>query len=211
MNQMMMQGDYDDEDEFFGDQSSGDECEVETTARLLSSNDSLNPQDGCELTNVNAIPTTSPSLSKYEVQSQQQRFHNLGYHEAYDEHKESQLQIGFENGYVQNFNHALRIGNLLGQCLFSENRNRKYNDDVDSHLLLGKGDTKEMFKEKSELRHAKKETKNNDRRAAAIVRKYLEEEQVKDGSTLDKTNENCDYVKHELQTIVDEKTTQRYL
>jgi hypothetical protein len=47
----------------------------------------------------------------------EQRFHTIGYHEAYDQSNEVRLQEGFENGYRDTYDASCRIGELLGKVI----------------------------------------------------------------------------------------------
>ena len=237
----------DSEDDFFGDQLSDDEYyEANNNNNTpLSTTHNLNPQDGDEeVTTATIINTlvnnnmntqridnnnngnndglsirTQSTLSKYEERSQEKRFHNLGYHEAYDEHKDSKLQIGFEDGYKQNFESSIEIGKLLGQaiCLEQEQQimhtrcfakgesinNEVSNNHIDSTVVDDCDDEKSKIQRQNKLF-------NNNSASATIVRKYLEDEQVKDGSTMDRTNEQRDFVIHELNTLVNERKQQEH-
>ncbi|GKY93055.1 hypothetical protein MPSEU_000273800 [Mayamaea pseudoterrestris] len=57
----------------------------------------------------------SVDLEVAEASAVQRQFHTLGFHEAYEDAKDSLLQEGFETGYRQNFEAAVRIGQLLGE------------------------------------------------------------------------------------------------
>jgi hypothetical protein len=78
------------DDEFFGD---------------------LHDQDCKSLAQIN----DTGDLEKAESSAVERQFHTLGFHEAYEETKDSLLQQGFEDGYRKNFEAAMRIGQLLGE------------------------------------------------------------------------------------------------
>lgn len=145
------------EDEFFGNQSSDDDYEQ------------------LETTRTGQTPT---SLSQFESQSQQQRFHNLGYHEAYDKYKDDNLQQGFEDGFSNTIDHAYNIGLVLGESIFE-------------------GDPDEKSANKNQIRI-------HPSAAAILVRNYLEAEQVKDGEQGGHCKSSIDDVKkleHDLNEI----------
>lgn len=54
------------------------------------------------------------SLAKMDARAQDARFHNLGFHEAFEQAKETRLQEGFEAGYKQAFERAQKLGKQLG-------------------------------------------------------------------------------------------------
>jgi flagellar biosynthesis/type III secretory pathway protein FliH len=55
-------------------------------------------------------------LAVAESNATQSHYQKLGYHAAYDEHKDSNLQEGFEAGYKEAYSSAFRIGELLGEA-----------------------------------------------------------------------------------------------
>jgi hypothetical protein len=81
-----------DEDEFFGDQEENDDN----------------------------VHTSSSSyygrLGDQEVLARENEMKNIGYLEAHEETKEQRLQEGFEAGYRETFDAAMRVGKLLGQA-----------------------------------------------------------------------------------------------
>ena len=166
--------DEDDVDEFFGNQSS-DEEEYDDNGQHTS----------ISLTDVEQNFSPSLSLSKYESQSQERSFHNLGYHEAYDEYKESKLQLGFEEGFITNMDRAVAIGKLLGKCVFIDHYQQQHNENHDD------ADTPER-------------TENQMRQGygTSLVRHYLEKEQVKDGTNCDLKNELSKDLEHKLNEIL---------
>ena len=54
-------------------------------------------------------------LAQRDARSEGEQFRNIGYLEAYDETKELKLQEGFEEGYKQYFQEAMKLGEHLGQ------------------------------------------------------------------------------------------------
>jgi hypothetical protein len=57
-------------------------------------------------------------LGEREHLARQNELKTVGYVESYDETKETRLQEGFQMGYRETFDVALRIGQLLGQATF---------------------------------------------------------------------------------------------
>jgi hypothetical protein len=55
-------------------------------------------------------------LGERERLARQNELKTVGYMESYDESKETRLQEGFQTGYRETFDVALRIGKLLGQA-----------------------------------------------------------------------------------------------
>jgi flagellar biosynthesis/type III secretory pathway protein FliH len=81
------------DDDFFGKQQDDDD-------------DSLARQHGI----------THPSgLANAEEKAAQDRYGRIGYHEGYEETKETRLQEGFETGYKNGFESAVTIGRILGE------------------------------------------------------------------------------------------------
>lgn len=93
----------DSEDEFFGDQS-----DDEYTQKCLSS--SYTTQEP-------ARPIDS--LSKRDNNAQEENYRNIGYHEAYDLHKEERIQEGFEDGYRNHLDIATKLGEVLARNILS--------------------------------------------------------------------------------------------
>lgn len=105
----------DSEDEFFGDQS-----DDEYSHKCLSSSHTEEP--------VRPID----SLSKRDNNAQEENYRNIGYHEAYDLHKEERIQEGFEDGYREHLDIATKLGEVLAKSILSSridvNREDKGND-----------------------------------------------------------------------------------
>jgi hypothetical protein len=59
-----------------------------------------------------------PGLETHEDRAKEEEYRNIGYLEAFETNKEARLQEGFEAGYRETFDAALRIGELLGQSTF---------------------------------------------------------------------------------------------
>jgi hypothetical protein len=55
-------------------------------------------------------------LAVAESNASQSRYQKLGYHAAYDEHKDLNVQDGFEAGYKEVYNQAFIIGEMLGEA-----------------------------------------------------------------------------------------------
>ena len=58
-------------------------------------------------------------LSIRDSVATERQYFVIGYHETYDECYEASLQNGFDDGYRNNYNAALHLGNLLGQYTIS--------------------------------------------------------------------------------------------
>jgi hypothetical protein len=54
-------------------------------------------------------------LSLRESAAIERQYFAIGYHETYDECHEASLQNGFDDGYRENYDNALHIGQLLGK------------------------------------------------------------------------------------------------
>ena len=87
-------GRTDDDDEFFGNQ---DESDGEH-------------DDAGETT------FASSGLALHESRAREERLKTVGYLDAYDSNKEILLQEGFEQGYRESFECAVRIGRCLGEA-----------------------------------------------------------------------------------------------
>jgi hypothetical protein len=87
------------DDDFFGDHDDDDHHEEHPNLMQCT--------DGHEL---------HSGLAVAEAKSSQSRYQKLGYHAAYDEHKDLNVQDGFEAGYKEVYNHAFKIGEMLGEA-----------------------------------------------------------------------------------------------
>jgi hypothetical protein len=88
------------DDEFFGDDNDDDEHDHENPSLRKCT-------DGHELHSGLAVADFNASQSHYQ---------KLGYHAAYDEHKDLDVQNGFEAGYKEAYNPAFSIGEMLGEA-----------------------------------------------------------------------------------------------
>jgi hypothetical protein len=113
------------DDEFFGDH---DEHEHPSTLRQCT--------DGHELHSGLAVAESKASESHYQ---------KLGYHAAYDEHKDLNVQDGFEAGYKEVYYQAFSIGKMLGEATMKHKLARgKMNTPSDiSDITQGDDDDKE--------------------------------------------------------------------
>lgn len=89
------------EDEFFGNQDE----EIK---------DCVQPDVNATSSGVSSDVFTD-GLARHEARAVENRYRNIGYHESYDTYKETRLQEGFEVGYKQMFDSAMRIGQMLGE------------------------------------------------------------------------------------------------
>jgi hypothetical protein len=107
----------DSEDEFFGDQS---DDEYSSHKCLSSSHTQEEPARLID------------SLSKRDNNAQEENYRNIGYHEAYDLHKEERIQEGFEDGYRDHLSIATTLGEVLAKNILSNkidvNREDEGND-----------------------------------------------------------------------------------
>jgi flagellar biosynthesis/type III secretory pathway protein FliH len=62
-----------------------------------------------------SVDQTPDGLAERDSRAMEERFRNLGYHEAFDEARDARLQDGFELGYKQCFHAAMKMGELLGE------------------------------------------------------------------------------------------------
>ncbi len=175
----------DDVDEFFGNQSSDEEGEERLYYGYQHHQQKQQQENDDDTT---TIQVSRCSLSQHECQSQRQHFHKLGYHEAYDVYKDDNLQVGFEDGLMENMDHAFKIGQLLGMNTYvfsTAARQQKQR--------IGQLDPSEQGRSASN---------QNNMNAAFLVREFLEKEQVKDGSTCDKNNQELDMLTQNLEEII---------
>ena len=68
-------------------------------------------------------------LAVAESSATNERFRNLGYHEAYDATKDVRLQEGFDNGYKDAYEVSSRIGELLGRAMIQSKLGKGKNKD----------------------------------------------------------------------------------
>ena len=149
------------EDEFFGNQSDSEDDYLH--------NPHFDESD--------ASPSTSQkhghhrhghgALNEHERNSQRETRRNVGYHEAYDEYKEVKLQQGFESGYREHIDHAMKLGILLGKHV------------VGGSFNFGQESSQSQDQENTEnTKYGDEEVRIKD--GVGIVRKYLEEAQSTD-------------------------------
>ena len=84
----------DEDDEFFGNQDESDE----------------------EHGDAGETTFASSGLALHESRAREERLKTVGYLDAYDANKEILLQEGFEQGYRESFECAVRIGRCLGEA-----------------------------------------------------------------------------------------------
>jgi hypothetical protein len=84
------------DDEFFGDQSSESDCE-------------LNRQNNAE-----AIQNQFGAVANHDYRSHESSIKTLSYLDGFDETKDEKLQEGFCNGYKTSFRDAFQTGERLG-------------------------------------------------------------------------------------------------
>mmetsp|Transcript_11711 Transcript_11711/g.17052 ORF Transcript_11711/g.17052 Transcript_11711/m.17052 type:complete len:168 (+) Transcript_11711:52-555(+) len=95
-------------DDFFGDQ--GDDCDEYVSNDFIGVDDAnnVNPQQGDS-------SRVTEGLAFHETRASEETFHNMGYHDGFDEAKELHLQKGFEEGYREVFDAAMRVGKMFGE------------------------------------------------------------------------------------------------
>lgn len=108
----------DDVDEFFGNQ---DEDEI----HLSMMGNEPYENDGAEHT---LLHKRKDGLEEGEIRSRQEQFRNMGYLEAFDQAKEEDLQKGFEDGYKQHFDIAMKLGEALGEVISPVRRAKESSD-----------------------------------------------------------------------------------
>jgi len=156
------------EDEFFGDQTDSDD-------NYSHHEEIINPES----------KRPHGALDEHEMNSQSETHRNIGYHEAYDEYKEVQLQEGFEAGYRNYIGDATKLGMLLGKCVsISSGRDRTNK----THNDAGIGSDDDGIID-----------------AVGTVRKYLENAQSTNTNDDDDDNKDTERDKgHEdMQTIIE--------
>ena len=89
----------DDDDEFYGDQSSVD-CSDSNSYAFQQQTSSSQRQFG--------------NIANHEYRSHETSIKTLSYLDGYDETKEERIQDGFSNGYKQSFHDAYNVGCNLG-------------------------------------------------------------------------------------------------
>jgi hypothetical protein len=81
-------------------------------------------------------------LGDRESRAKEEELKKIAYVEAYDVHKETRLQEGFEAGYKDTFKAAMRIGDLLGstmaQTKFSTDANHTSVDFMDASTAIAR-------------------------------------------------------------------------
>lgn len=85
------------DDEFFGNQDSDNDFNG------LNQNEEEQALQKC-------------SMAERETRATEEQFRNMGYLKAYEDSKEERLQEGFEAGYKQYFDAAMKLGELLGEA-----------------------------------------------------------------------------------------------
>jgi hypothetical protein len=134
------------DDDFFGDHDDHDEHDFEDEDEHPSSRQCV---DGHELHSGLAVADFKASQSHYQ---------KLGYHAAYDEHKDLDVQNGFEAGYKEVYNQAFSIGEMLGQATMKHKLLRGKTATATTTSEIPKGDDadKEEGRDPSYLKAAKK-------------------------------------------------------
>lgn len=197
----------DDVDEFFGNQSESSDEEGEEERFYCGYEDRYVYQH--QQKQQQEKDMSRCSLSQHECQSQRQHFHKLGYHEAYDACKDDNLQVGFEDGLMENMDHAFKIGQLLGTSTCTSTygfstaeRQQQQQQEI---ILIGQLDPSEegsrrrrSASNENDINYFVREEKN----AAFLVREFLEKEQVRDGSSCDKNNQELDMLTQNLEELM---------
>jgi hypothetical protein len=150
------------DDDFFGEHDDHDEHEHENSSLRKCA-------DGQELHSGLAVADFNASQSHYQ---------KLGYHAAYDEHKDLDVQNGFEAGYKEVYNQAFSVGEMLGEATMKHKllRGKNQGDDTDKEkgrdpayleaakkirgVLTDTADKEESTKKAYNLRDLQREVEN---------------------------------------------------
>jgi hypothetical protein len=129
------------DDDFFGEHDDHDEHEHENSSLRQCA-------DGHELHSGLAVADFNASQSHYQ---------KLGYHAAYDEHKDLDVQNGFEAGYKEVYNQAFSVGEMLGEATMKHKLLRgKTATTTPSEIPKGDDTDKEKGRDPAYLEAAKK-------------------------------------------------------
>jgi hypothetical protein len=147
------------DDEFFGGHDEHDHEHDHPSLRQCT--------DGHELHSGLAVAESNASQSHYQ---------KLGYHAAYDEHKDLNVQDGFEAGYKEVYNQAFSIGEMLGEATMKHKlvRGKMKTDDKEEGrdpayleaakkirgVLTDTDDKKESTKQSYDLQGLQREVEN---------------------------------------------------
>lgn len=126
------------EDEFFGCQSDNDNI---TTSNVINPDNSSwvvesargvknSDHQHQRLCSPPPVDSSHGALSLQESMAQGRIYKNIGYHQAYDRHKEVKLQEGFEAGYRTYIDDAMRLGDLLGKHMMAMTNQKSNPSDV---------------------------------------------------------------------------------
>mmetsp|Transcript_3257 Transcript_3257/g.5932 ORF Transcript_3257/g.5932 Transcript_3257/m.5932 type:complete len:193 (-) Transcript_3257:541-1119(-) len=103
------------EDDFFGDQEDDETFD----SPHVGMNDRVarieNPQQATSRPTTSSSTTTG--LAMRDAKATEEQMRNIGYLEAYEDSKELRLQAGFEAGYRETVEAAMRIGQRLGEVV----------------------------------------------------------------------------------------------
>jgi hypothetical protein len=127
----------DSEDEFFGCQSDNDNTTASnvinpdnSSAGVESAGVKNSDHQHQRLSSPPPVDSSHGALSLQESIAHGRIYKNIGYHQAYDRHKEVKLQEGFEAGYRTYIDDAMRLGDLLGKHMMAMANQKSNPSDV---------------------------------------------------------------------------------
>eukprot|EP00978_Attheya_sp_CCMP212_P023082 scaffold69929_cov41-Attheya_sp.AAC.2 len=156
----------DEEDDFFGDQEDDetfDSPHVELNDRVARIE---NPQQATSTISPNAT-----GLAMRDAKATEEQMRNVGYLEAYEDSKEIRLQAGFEAGYRETVEAAMRIGQRLGEVVVVV---MPMSNSTEASITK----TSTIIREDPNM-----VTQANATQVGTFVRSFLEEQQTKGGDS----------------------------
>eukprot|EP00978_Attheya_sp_CCMP212_P042199 scaffold253044_cov41-Attheya_sp.AAC.1 len=155
------------EDDFFGDQEDDETFD----SPHVGMNDRVarieNPQQA-----TSTISPNTTGLAMRDAKATEEQMRNVGYLEAYEDSKEIRLQAGFEAGYRETVEAAMRIGQRLGEVVVVVMPMNPTNTEASITK------TSTIIREDPNM-----VTQANATQVGTFVRTFLEEQQTKGGDS----------------------------
>lgn len=178
INKAMPAVNPDDDDEFYGDQSSFDCSDSNSYAFRQQTSSSQRHEFG--------------NIANHEYRSHETSIKTLSYLDGYDETKEERIQDGFSNGYKQSFHDAYNVGCNVGSlCARAALDELKMKPDSENKDATTTANDKVVQTTQNDIEHT-----------AKLVRAFLKDEVLvvaKEGDAEKRYHEALSKLKDELE------------